>query len=273
MNKILDERSGWHTLETVTALFAEALTDRFLAGYAMGSLARGGFSPLVSDVDFGLLIRGPLIPEDNLRVEAVRQQAVDSNLPLSERLSIFWGSPNSLAGIETGGRFPPFDKLDLLEHARLIDGVDARQGIPRPTARELEVDGIKFALEYLDTPARMREFENPALLLDRDRLYLTKTVLYPARFLYTLDTGHVAGNEASVEHFVRKNTGPDSALVKAAYGWRQGDAIAHTTAVELVNTGLIMLYQKFLKAYLEQMLAYDEKTLADSLRRWLRQLA
>ena len=145
----MTEAAGWKVLETIATLSAESFGKRFLAGYAMGSLARGGFAPLVSDVDFGFLLEHPLIEEDVVRVTELARQMQNSGLPLSERLSIFWGSPASLSGTEPGGRFPPFDKLDLLEHARLINGEDARTGIPRPSRRELEVDGMIFALDYL----------------------------------------------------------------------------------------------------------------------------
>ena len=47
-----NEAAGWKVLEKVAALSAHSFGKRFLAGYAMGSLARGGFSPRVSDVDY-----------------------------------------------------------------------------------------------------------------------------------------------------------------------------------------------------------------------------
>ena len=211
------EAAGWKILDTVTELCVQAFQDRFLAAYAMGSLARGGFSPLASDVDFGLLIRSPLNARDVAAITRIHTQVAGTGLDLCDRLSIFWGSPDSLSGAETGGRFPPFDRLDLLDHARLIKGKDTHTVIPRPTSRELEVEGISFALEYLGAPERLAEYHDPARLLGQGVLYLSKTVLYPARFLYTLQTGRVAGNNVAVDKFVDDNTGADAELVKAAY--------------------------------------------------------
>ncbi len=239
----------------------------------MGSLARGGFSPLVSDVDFGLLLKGPLLDRDTVDVAAIHEQVKGSDLPLGERLSIFWGSPASLCDVEPGGRFPPFDKLDLLEHARLIKGEESREGIPRPAPRELEVDGMRFALDYLGAENRLPEYRDPALLLKKGELYLSKTVLYPARFLYTLQTGGVAGNDVAVEKFIHENTGPAADLVKAAYAWRQGEQPEPANAKRLLSEGLVVLYLKFLTAYLQRMLEYDETTLARRVRAWIKRLA
>jgi predicted nucleotidyltransferase len=61
--------------ETVLAeavdAFRDALGDRLLAAYALGSLAHGGFSPLVSDVDLGLIVCDPLRSDDAETIQAV----------------------------------------------------------------------------------------------------------------------------------------------------------------------------------------------------------
>ena len=56
--------------ETVDA-FRDALGDRLLAAYALGSLAHGGFSPLVSDIDMCLVVRDPLRSDDAETIQAV----------------------------------------------------------------------------------------------------------------------------------------------------------------------------------------------------------
>jgi len=47
-------------LEDAVTAFQTRLGSRLLAAYALGSLAHGGFSPHVSDVDLGLVIADPL---------------------------------------------------------------------------------------------------------------------------------------------------------------------------------------------------------------------
>jgi predicted nucleotidyltransferase len=122
-------------LEAVDAYRAK-LGDRLLAAYALGSLAHGGFSELVSDVDLGLILSDPLEPADPESIQRVAESERRKGSPLHERLSVFWGTPATLAGEREGGRFPPLDRLDLLENGRLLAGSDeARARVRRPTPR------------------------------------------------------------------------------------------------------------------------------------------
>ena len=72
--------------------------------------------------------------------------------PLAERLSLFWGSIQSLRGGLPEGRFPPLDRLDLILHGRLLSGRDTRDGLPKPSVDELVVGAVRFALEVLGRP-------------------------------------------------------------------------------------------------------------------------
>src|SRR5213595_478656 len=105
----LDVEDGEVVLAEATAGYREALGERLVAAYALGSLAHGGFSPLVSDVDLGLIIADPLDPADPERVQAVAAGVKARGSALYERLSVFWGTPATLVGRPVGGRFPPLD--------------------------------------------------------------------------------------------------------------------------------------------------------------------
>ena len=50
---------GEAVLADAVAAYRAALGTRLAAAYALGSLAHGGFSPLVSDVDLGLIMQDP----------------------------------------------------------------------------------------------------------------------------------------------------------------------------------------------------------------------
>src|SRR5580693_4588265 len=117
---------GEAVLAQALAAYQVALGSRLIAAYALGSLAHGGFSPLVSDVDLGLILADPYRMKDRLTVRAVSKAARAGGSALHERLSVFWGTPSTLQGRSSHGRFPPLDRLDLLEHGRLLAGTEAR---------------------------------------------------------------------------------------------------------------------------------------------------
>jgi hypothetical protein len=53
--------------------YRAALGDRLIAAYALGSLAQGGFSALVSDVDLGLMLADPVQSQDGERSRGHRR--------------------------------------------------------------------------------------------------------------------------------------------------------------------------------------------------------
>ncbi len=97
---------GHAVLADAVTAYTQALGERLVAAYALGSLAHGGFSPLVSDVDLALILADPLRPTDSVRVAAVTWGLKAKGSALHDRLSVFWGTPSSLAGRVPGGRFP-----------------------------------------------------------------------------------------------------------------------------------------------------------------------
>ncbi len=99
-------------LTRAVSAYRDALGSRLIAGYALGSLAHGGFSPLVSDVDLGLILQDPLRAKDRMTIRRVARSAKAGGSALDQRLSVFWGTPATLQGQRRGGRFPPLDRLD-----------------------------------------------------------------------------------------------------------------------------------------------------------------
>ena len=185
-------QQGHAVLDQAAATYTQILGKRLVAAYALGSLAHGGFSPLVSDVDLALILADPLRPSYSMTVAAVAWGLKAKGSALHDRLSVFWGTPSSLAGRVPGGRFPPLDRLDLLEHGCLLRGEDARSGLVPPGRDELIVAGALFALEYLAGVVVGSPHERPGLALGSlqrawDARRLTKLALFPVRFLFTPD--------------------------------------------------------------------------------------
>jgi hypothetical protein len=269
---------GEAVLHRAVTAYAEALGDRLVAGYALGSLAHGGFSPLVSDVDLGLILADPLQAGDHATIGAVAGAVRASGPGLPERLSVFWGTPSTLSGQVPGGRFPPLDRLDLLEHGRLLTGRDARQAAARPDRAELLVAGARFALGSLSgtgsgtgPPADatvLDEIAAPSRLVSRGPRRLTKVVLFPVRFLYTAATGQAGLTALAVEHYLATPGAPATALVTAALAWRTESPADASAAAALAGRELIPLYVHYIDDHVPRLLAVGQHEMADRFRQW-----
>ena len=277
---------GEAVLADAVAAYAEALGSRLVAGYALGSLAHGGFSPLVSDIDLGLILGDPPRASDRLTIRRVAGAVKAGGPGLHERLSVFWGTPSTLAGQARGGRFPPLDRLDLLDYGRLLAGRDARDRVARPGQTELLVAGAEFALGSLggprSLPDRLREWSRgrpghdhaldeiraPALLVSRGPRRLTKIVLFPVRFLFTAETGRVGTNGLAAEHYLARADASAAELVTEALGWRQRPPADPGAAAAVVGRELIPLYLQFIDDHVARLAAAGRGDLAGRFRRW-----
>ena len=286
-----DADLGEAVLARAVPAYRAALGSRLLAGYALGSLAHGGFSALVSDVDLGLILRDPATVQDRMTIRAVARSVRAGGSALDQRLSVFWGTPATLGGQRRGGRFPPLDRLDLLEYGRLLTGQDLRSAVARPDHAELLVAGAEFALGYLGGAARLpdrlrswarlrrqddtvlNEIRAPARLVSRGPRRLTKIVLFPVRFLFTAETGQVGTNNRAAQHYLASANPPAAALVTAALTWRL-ETPAAEEATALLSRELIPLYLEYIDDHIARLHAVNHPRLARRFQRWrLRLLA
>ncbi|MGO8955769.1 MAG: hypothetical protein ACLQFR_00120 [Streptosporangiaceae bacterium] len=280
-----DTHDGEAVLARAVSTYRAALGSRLIAGYALGSLAHGGFSPLVSDVDVGLVLQDPPRAKDNVTIHTVARSLRTGRSALDKRLSVFWGTPSTLQGQRRGGRFPPLDRLDLLDHGRLLTGEDARACVARPGQAELLVAGAEFALGYLGgtrkLPGRLRdrarrwadqssaldEIRTPSRLVSLGPRRLTKIVLFPVRFLFTADTGQVGTNTLAAAHYLARADAPAATLVAAALAWRL-EAPADDEATALLGRELVPLYIHYIDDHITRLRAVNQYRLADSFHRW-----
>jgi len=288
----MDEAEAEAVLSGAVDVYRAALGERLVAAYALGSLAHGGYSPLVSDIDLGLIVEDPTRPEDPERIQAVADRERAKGSPLSGRLSVFWGTPSTLRGEQPGGRFPPLDRLDLIENGRLLAGTDARLDLSRPSAEELLVSGAEFALGSL-AGARagaepraagpgslrpvaeyaVREIRRPELLLARGVRRVTKTVLFPVRFLFTAATGDVGTNDAAAAWYLADPEAPAAMLVAAALSWRTGALDDDEAATELLREQLVPLYMHYIDDNIRRLDAVGRAELVHAFEEWRRRLA
>jgi hypothetical protein len=264
-----------------------ALGGRLLAAYALGSLAHGGFSALVSDVDLGLILADPLQSEDDNVIHTVAESRKGAGSVLAERLSVFWGTPTTLRGESDGGRFPPLDRLDLIENGRLLTGADVRHTLSRPDAEELMVTGAEFALDFLAgvrgdqtvgagglgsmqpaTYEAIEEIRNPDALLARGVRRVTKLVLFPVRFMFTAETGRIGTNDDAVGWYLTAGNAPAGSLVRAARGWRAGAPVDRVAAARLLHRELVPLYLHYIDDHIDRLAVAGQPELVRGFELW-----
>jgi hypothetical protein len=290
---LIDETNddGFAVLREAVTRYRAVLGARLVAAYALGSLAHGGFSPLVSDVDLGLVLEDPVDPSDLPTIGAVAEAVKAGGTALHERLSVFWGTAETLAGLAAGGRFPPLDRLDLLENGLLLDGTECREGLTGPGPDELLVEGAAFALDFLGpgletgqsassnlgslNPAGdevIEEIRRPEILLKQGTRHLTKIVLFPVRFLFTAATGRVGTNHAAVDYYLANPEAVAPALVAAGLHWRTVPPDDEPAAVALLERELRPLYLEYIDDHTTRLEDLGSTDLAAAFTAWRRQL-
>jgi hypothetical protein len=284
---------GERVLAEAVDAYRLALGDRLLAAYALGSLAHGGFSELVSDVDLGLIVSDPLRPDDAMKIEAVAEAQKQKDTPLHQRLSVFWGTPSTLGGGRDGGRFPAHDRLDLIDSGRLLaGGDDVRLGLPRPSREELILTGAEFAIDFLAgvrPPGEaeqaqlgslrlagaeaVQEILHAELLVSRGIRHVTKRVLFPVRFLYTAASGHVGTNDDAVADYLARAEARSKQLVGAALTWRSHPPPNDEVAVALLREQMVPLYVDYIDDHIGRLRSLRRDDLVDAFHEWRSQLA
>ena len=263
----IGERVLEATVVTATRLFG----TRLVAVYALGSLAHGGFSVQVSDIDVGVILDDPLSPEDAAAIDVLKQRVVELRLPLADRLSVFWSTPANLRRPSTEGRFPALDRLDLLRHGRPLAGRDIREDAAVPTREELVIDAVRFALKILGAPDAIEELCDPSRLASGGSRHVTKRVLFPVRFLYTARTGEIGQVEAAAAHYC-SDGGPACRLVREAIRWRADPPDEPGQMIRLIADHLRGLYVEFIDDHVARMESYQQGELAEALRTWRRDI-
>jgi hypothetical protein len=157
--------------------------------YKLGSLAHGGFSAIYSDIDVGLLLDCAEPPAE--MAEAI-VTAKDLDAEYGKKLSIFWGNPDY-----GWGRLPVIDRLDLLDHGvPLLRAY--KPDFRRPT--EAEIHRALYESFERSYKPRLPQLSSLSHLEPHQRKPYIRTVLYPARLIYTWDNLAVDSNDRAVEY-------------------------------------------------------------------------
>ena len=256
-------------INDITVSAEEMLGNRCMSVYIMGSLARGGFSEVASDIDLGLILSGPLQDDDLSTIEEIQTNIVKNYPQINNNVSIFWGTIGSINGAVDAGRYPPFDRLDLIDHALLLSGLEVRDQLIKPTNKELEIASAEFSIDYLGNNERINEFLNCELITNKGTVYVTKTILFPARFIYLAKTSEIAGNDVSYKYYIDNFSGSDAELVDSGYQWRLNSLPENLDSVNRkIEKGLIKLYHNFIDIYVARMDLYGQFELKSKLMQW-----
>jgi predicted nucleotidyltransferase len=190
------------------------LGNGLLGAYLLGSLAHGGFSRRYSDIDMALVVETPLSPAV---LDALRADAASVSGDLAAKLSIFWADRDFVTG-----RFPVLDRVDYLDHSAAL--MERERVVPsRPTLAEIRgyLSGAPFANWSVDA----KRFATAEALEPKDHKIFLRTLLYPARLIYSWTTGRIGSNDDAVG-FLTDHAPPDLdvELVVQALECRRADA-------------------------------------------------
>jgi predicted nucleotidyltransferase len=171
----------------LASLYRAQLGKRLIGAYLIGSLAHGGFSHRYSDIDVALVTEDSL---DTATLTTLRSLAAECDATLSQKLSLFWSDRRF-----TDGRFPPLDRTDYIDHAIVLN--EREHVLPvRPTLNEIRVYLRGAPLSNWTESAH--RFAGMDSLAAGDHKAFIRTLLYPARLVYSWTTGRMASNDEAV---------------------------------------------------------------------------
>ncbi|MEN3609889.1 hypothetical protein AAH979_10095 [Plantactinospora sp. ZYX-F-223] len=251
--------------------YRTVFADRFVAAYALGSLAHGGYAPAVSDIDLAVILTDTRGGDADTVAETSR--GLRERTELHRKLSVFWGSLVALRQGRDDGRFPAIDRLDLADHGLLLLGSDVARQVAVPTAGELLVDSAGFAVDVLATDEVIAEIHRPRRLLD-DPVWFTKAVLFPVRFFYSsaMTMGRAATNDEAIAWYLAQPGAVATPLVRLAARVRAGAPLDPAEAAPLLATSLRHLYQRYAEDQARRLRQADAPGLVAAFTRWRRRL-
>ena len=200
--------------DALSSLYQAQLGERLIGAYLIGSLAHGGFSRRYSDIDVGLITKSAL---DTATLTTLRGLAAECDATLSQKLSVFWADRGF-----TVGRLPPLDLIDYLDHAVVL--TERERVLPvRPTLEEIH--GYLSGAPFTNWTEDAQRFAGMSTLAPGDHKLFIRTLLYPARLVYSWSTGLMGSNDDAVA-FTRKHPpkGMNTDILTSALKYRQAAA-------------------------------------------------
>src|SRR6185295_2199469 len=122
-------------LDGLISLARERFPRRLQGVYLLGSLAHGGLSPRLSDVDACTILADPQEEGDGPALVEISGELAERFPRFGPKLSLFWATEAILESRACGGRIGTIEAADLIQNGQLLWGDDLR-GRLRPASRE-----------------------------------------------------------------------------------------------------------------------------------------
>jgi hypothetical protein len=245
--------------------------NRAISLFKLGSLGNRGDFSLCSDVDVALLL-DKFVADDEEKIKNLWDEIKASQLDYADRFSLYWSSYHGEDFNQGRGRFPALDRLDLLRHGLLIQGVDCRTELTTPKPEMIVIESGKFILSFMLAGEKCDELIKHAdVIMKKGTRYFTKFVLFPVRLVFTLDNqGVIGSNRDAVEYFKQRRSKqlPSMAIELVIATNKLRNEKPNSPVMldnDFVNQGLLVLYTHCVEQYCKAALSLDEKELAQQL--------
>jgi hypothetical protein len=225
-------------------LWDDHLGERLSGVYFIGSLAHGGYSERFSDIDVALISKDLLSADD---LDAIHRSAALASENLARKLSLFWADEAF-----SGGRFPILDQVGYLDHRLPV--LQRRQALPA-RATLSEVRSYLAGTPWQNWSEQVARFCSLEDLPSADTKRYLRTLLYPARYVFSWHTGTVCSNHDAVA-FSREHGffGASAELIKRAlhcrtegndptHLWAERDVLGQLRDICLRQTGAATLFR------------------------------
>ena len=162
-------------------------------------------------IDLLIILNDPFTDEHEAKINLFHKVNTNRKLPLLDKLSLYYGSIQSINLGANHIRLPAYDKQDLIEHGILLYGEDIRQKIIPPSNTDVLLEGIKAFFDYFTLSEVKSDILNISkLALDGETKKISKLILIPVRFLHSLYEPSLASCENAVESFVEREKNLDA---------------------------------------------------------------
>ena len=260
-------------LEYVQQEIIKIFNSRVISIFKFGSLGNHGDFSLCSDVDVAIML-DKVLESDHDVIAILWDRLKQSKYEYADRLSIFWSSYNIKDFTNGVGRFPALDRLDLLQHAILISGIEHRKKLPEPKHSDLIIESANFISTFMLSSEKIKELrEGQRDILAKGARYFTKFVLFPVRLIFTLDfPGVIGSNKDAVSHFNKiygESLPQDvSRIINFAYKLRNNNPNEPVSlSLIILKKGLFVLYLECLNRYYEAVLKLGDTDTAKILKK------